>query len=192
MIPHIGCLWRASFTQPGIHPLLHFCTLKATLPWSYCPTVDDTVVVAEGNNGTAAVMNLVPECEMSSETQYFWYRTTLDISGSISEWGGIKWWMFLCLAASWIIVYFVSLSSSAFSTRIVAFTAFRFFQICMKGIQSSGKVVYFTALFPYIVLTIFFLRGVTLPGAFAGLNHMFQPKVKVDTKIRSTNLTLKS
>ena len=82
--------------------------MKATLPWSYCPTLDDAVVVAEGGtNGTA--MNLVPECEMSSETQYFWYRTTLDISESISDWGGIKWWMFLCLAASWIIVYFVSL-----------------------------------------------------------------------------------
>ena len=62
----------------------------------------------------------------------------------------------------------------------------------MKGIQSSGKVVYFTAIFPYIVLTIFFLRGVTLPGAFAGLHHMFQPKVKVDNKIQSTNLTLKN
>ena len=66
------------------------------------------MVAAEGiSNGTAT--NLVPECEMSSETQYFWYRTTLDISESISDWGGIKWWMFLCLAASWIIVYFVSL-----------------------------------------------------------------------------------
>ena len=69
--------------------------------------MDDTVVVSHGN-GTATVMSLVPECEMSSETQYFWYRTTLDISESISDWGGIKWWMFLCLAASWIIVYLVS------------------------------------------------------------------------------------
>ena len=57
----------------------------------------------------------------------------------------------------------------------------------MKGIQSSGKVVYFTAIFPYVVLTIFFLRGVTLPGAFAGLHHMFQPKVKVDTRVIKFN-----
>ena len=137
--------------------------------------MDDTVSAAEGN-GTATAMSFVPECELSSETQYFWYRTTLDISESISDWGGIKWWMFLCLAASWIIVYFVSLFS--FFKHFFDFTAFRFFQICMKGIQSSGYVVYVTALFPYIVLTIFFLRGVTLPGAFAGLAHMFQPKVR--------------
>ena len=33
------------------------------------------------------------------------------------------------------------------------------------------------AIFPYIVLTIFFFRGITLKGATAGLAHMFTPKV---------------
>ena len=47
----------------------------------------------------------------------------------------------------------------------------------LQGIASSGKVVYFTAMFPYIVLTIFFFRGITLKGATAGLSHMFTPKV---------------
>ena len=46
-----------------------------------------------------------------------------------------------------------------------------------QGIASSGKVVYFTAMFPYVVLTIFFFRGITLKGATAGLSHMFTPKV---------------
>jgi solute carrier family 6 amino acid/orphan transporter-like 15/16/17/18/20 len=47
----------------------------------------------------------------------------------------------------------------------------------MQGIASSGYVVYVTAIFPYIVLTIFFFRGITLKGALAGLHHMFSPKV---------------
>lgn len=73
----------------------------------------------------------------------------------MDEPGGLKWWIVLCLLLSWTTVFF----------------------IVMKGIQSSGKVVYFTSLFPYVVLTIFFIRGITLPGAGAGLMHMYTPKV---------------
>ena len=32
-------------------------------------------------------------------------------------------------------------------------------------------------MFPYLVLTIFFIRGITLKGASAGLAHMYTPKV---------------
>merc|ERR1719228_2032755 len=53
------------------------------------------------------------------------------------------------------------------------------YAIMMKGIASSGKVVYFTACFPYVVLTIFFFRGITLKGATAGLTHMFWPKMEM-------------
>uniref|UniRef100_T1KNM1 Uncharacterized protein n=1 Tax=Tetranychus urticae TaxID=32264 RepID=T1KNM1_TETUR len=46
----------------------------------------------------------------------------------------------------------------------------------VKGIASSGKVVYVTATFPYFVLVIFFFRGITLPGMSAGITHLFTPK----------------
>ncbi|GAB0095446.1 Transporter [Sergentomyia squamirostris] len=118
-----------------------FNSFQFPLPWSSCPEI----------NGTE-----VAECARSSETAYFWYRTTLDAAPSIEESGGLKWWIVLCLLLAWVIVFF----------------------IVMKGIQSSGKVVYFTSLFPYVVLTIFFIRGITLPGASAGLIHMYTPKVE--------------
>uniref|UniRef100_A0A1L8DJZ3 Transporter n=2 Tax=Nyssomyia neivai TaxID=330878 RepID=A0A1L8DJZ3_9DIPT len=118
-----------------------FNSFRYPLPWSSCPQI----------NGTE-----IAECARSSETAYFWYRTTLDASPSIEDSGGLKWWIVLCLLLAWVIVFF----------------------IVMKGIQSSGKVVYFTSLFPYLVLTIFFIRGITLPGASAGLIHMYTPKVE--------------
>ncbi|XP_043580747.1 sodium- and chloride-dependent transporter XTRP3 isoform X1 [Bombus pyrosoma] len=111
------------------------------LPWAKCPEVDNKPV---------------EECVKSSETAYFWYRTTLDAAPSIEEGQSLKWWIVLCLLLSWIVVFF----------------------IVMKGIQSSGKVVYFTSMFPYLVLTIFFIRGITLKGASAGLAHMYTPKIE--------------
>ncbi|XP_024941160.1 sodium- and chloride-dependent transporter XTRP3 isoform X2 [Cephus cinctus] len=118
-----------------------FNSLQETLPWATCPE----------KNG-----KIIEECAKSSATEYFWYRTTLDVSPSIEDGQGLKWWIVLCLLLSWIIV----------------------FCIVMKGIQSSGKVVYFTSMFPYLVLTIFFIRGITLEGAGAGLVHMYTPKVE--------------
>ncbi|KYN27971.1 Orphan sodium- and chloride-dependent neurotransmitter transporter NTT4 [Trachymyrmex cornetzi] len=112
-----------------------------SLPWAKCPVLDGKPV---------------EECVKSSETAYFWYRTTLDAAPSIEDGQGLKWWIVLCLLLSWVVVFF----------------------IVMKGIQSSGKVVYFTSMFPYLVLTIFFIRGITLKGASAGLAHMYTPKVE--------------
>ncbi|XP_030750013.1 sodium-dependent neutral amino acid transporter B(0)AT3 [Sitophilus oryzae] len=94
-----------------------------------------------------------PECTISTPTQYFWYRTTLMISPDIDTPEAFNWKIALALVAAWILVY-----------------------LCMiKGIASSGKVVYVTATFPYLVLIIFFFRGITLKGAFDGLRHLFTP-----------------
>lgn len=96
----------------------------------------------------------VPECVASSPTQYFWYRTTLMISPDINTPQSFNWKIGMALGIAWVLVY-----------------------LCMiKGIASSGKVVYVTATFPYFVLIIFFFRGVTLTGMSDGLKHLFTPK----------------
>ncbi|XP_076046810.1 sodium-dependent neutral amino acid transporter B(0)AT3 [Oratosquilla oratoria] len=96
---------------------------------------------------------VVRECAKSSPTEYFWYRETLDISPDINHPERFNWKIAVCLLVAWLLTY-----------------------LCMaKGIASSGKVVYVTATFPYLVLVIFFVRGVTLRGMEDGLRHLFTP-----------------
>uniref|UniRef100_A0A8C9JZM0 Solute carrier family 6 member 20 n=1 Tax=Panthera tigris altaica TaxID=74533 RepID=A0A8C9JZM0_PANTA len=98
------------------------------------------------------------ECEKATSTQYFWYRKTLNISPSIQDSGGVQWEQGLCLLLAWLVVY-----------------------LCiLRGTESTGKVVYFTALLPYCVLIIYLVRGLTLHGATNGLAYMFTPKGTFD------------
>lgn len=93
------------------------------------------------------------ECEKSTPVNYFWYRETLNITTNIGDTGTIQWTMVVCLASAWAIVF-----------------------ICfIKGLQSMGKAVYVTATFPYLVLTIFLIRAITLPGAVDGIMYLFTP-----------------
>ncbi|XP_063350211.1 sodium- and chloride-dependent GABA transporter 2-like [Pelmatolapia mariae] len=81
-------------------------------------------------------------------------RRVLAISGGIEEIGSIRWELLFCLIAMWIICYF-----------------------CIwKGVRSTGKVVYVTATFPYVMLLILLIRGLSLPGALEGVMFYLLPE----------------
>ncbi|XP_042165870.1 sodium- and chloride-dependent transporter XTRP3-like [Oncorhynchus tshawytscha] len=120
-----------------------FHSFQSILPWAECPV-------------NSNLTGHVEECERATPTQYFFYRETLDISGSIEENGGIHMGQALCLLLAWMIVYL----------------------FIVKGVKSTGKVVYFTATFPYLVLIIYLIRGVTLHGSINGVKYMFTPKME--------------
>ena len=42
-------------------------------------------------------------------------------------------------------------------------------------VLSLSQMVYFTALFPYLVLFVLFVRSVTLPGASVGIMYYLRP-----------------
>ncbi|KAM3863844.1 sodium-dependent neutral amino acid transporter B(0)AT2 [Diretmus argenteus] len=99
----------------------------------------------------------VKECASSSPTSYFWFRKALDITSSIDESGEFNPIMTGCLLAAWAIVSLAMI----------------------KGIKSSAKVMYFSSVFPYVVLFIFLIRGLMLDGAMEGVKYMFYPKVEI-------------
>uniref|UniRef100_A0A1B0B3H9 Transporter n=1 Tax=Glossina palpalis gambiensis TaxID=67801 RepID=A0A1B0B3H9_9MUSC len=51
----------------------------------------------------------------------------------------------------------------------------RFQSAASEYFNTSGKVVWFTALFPYAVLLILLIRGITLPGSAMGIRYYLNP-----------------
>nr|XP_034318381.1 sodium- and chloride-dependent glycine transporter 1 isoform X1 [Crassostrea gigas] len=86
--------------------------------------------------------------------QDFFERGVLDQSNGIENIGVPQWKITLCLLCAWLMT----------------------FGALSRGVKSTGKVVYFTALFPYVVLVILFFRGVTLPGAADGIIYYLTPR----------------
>ena len=50
------------------------------------------------------------------------------------------------------------------------------FLCVIKGVQSVGKVVYFTATFPYFILTALLIRALTLEGSVDGMLFFITPE----------------
>ncbi|XP_029104167.1 sodium-dependent neutral amino acid transporter B(0)AT1-like [Scleropages formosus] len=132
---------------------LYYNTIIAWVMWYFFNSFRDPLSWSQcpmtKNNKTV----MVSECARSSPVDYYWYRETLNISASIEDAGGLQWWMVLCLLCAWIVLY-----------------------VCfIRGIETTGKAVYVTSTLPYVVLTIFLIRGLTLKGSVSGIKFLFTP-----------------
>uniref|UniRef100_A0A672YKS4 Transporter n=1 Tax=Sphaeramia orbicularis TaxID=375764 RepID=A0A672YKS4_9TELE len=133
---------------------LYYNTLIAWIMWYLFNSFQDPLPWTQcplNENRTG----YVPECQQSSTVDYYFYRVTLNTSASITDSGGLHWPVVVCLLAAWTVI-----------------------GICyIRGISTSGKAVYVTALLPYVVLAIFLIRGLTLKGAMTGVKFLFTPNL---------------
>ena len=67
----------------------------------------------------------------------------------------MRWELAGCLVVAWLIV----------------------FSALIKGVKSLGKAVWFTALFPYLILSILLLFGLSLDGAIDGIKYYVTPNM---------------
>uniref|UniRef100_A0A2K6NCN0 Transporter n=1 Tax=Rhinopithecus roxellana TaxID=61622 RepID=A0A2K6NCN0_RHIRO len=130
-----------------------FSSFTIDLPWGGCHHEWNTehCVEFQKTNGS---LNGTSE-NATSPVIEFWERRVLKISDGIQHLGALRWELALCLLLAWVICYF-----------------------CIwKGVKSTGKVVYFTATFPYLMLVVLLIRGVTLPGAAQGIQFYLYPNL---------------
>ncbi|XP_034397565.1 sodium- and chloride-dependent GABA transporter ine isoform X1 [Cyclopterus lumpus] len=123
-----------------------FNSFGATLPWTSCNNTWNAV----GNCSSGFPSN---STHLQSASQQFFDHKLLQKTSGIEEAGGIRWELFGYLILSWVIVY-----------------------LCIfKGVKSTGKVVYFTAIFPYFILFALLINNVQLPGAKNGILYFVTP-----------------
>ncbi|XP_075015173.1 sodium- and chloride-dependent GABA transporter 2 isoform X30 [Calonectris borealis] len=128
-----------------------FSSFTIDLPWGSCDHEWNTGNCMELQKANST-FNVTSE-NATSPVIEFWERRVLKISDGIQHLGSLRWELALCLLLAWIICYF-----------------------CIwKGVKSTGKVVYFTATFPYLMLVVLLIRGVSLPGASQGILFYLYP-----------------
>ncbi|CAK1599056.1 unnamed protein product [Parnassius mnemosyne] len=104
-------------------------------------------------NGTETIPWYTNIRRVIAAEEYYNERVLGRGNATWENWGTIQWHLVGCLFFSWLIAFFC----------------------VIKGVQSAGKVVYFTALFPYVMLTALLIRGVTLDAASDGILFYLSP-----------------
>ncbi|KAI1713826.1 sodium:neurotransmitter symporter family domain-containing protein [Ditylenchus destructor] len=138
-----------------------FASFTTKLPWSTCSNDYNSPACYE------PTWSDINSREPISAAEEYFYKYFLGlheakmpnahVMQSVGDLGPINWEIVLCVFLIYIICYFS----------------------LWKGIKMSGKVVWFTAIFPYIVLGCLLIRGITLPGAAKGIVYYLRPNFEM-------------
>ncbi|KAL5006050.1 hypothetical protein ScPMuIL_017208 [Solemya velum] len=140
-----------------------FASMTSSLPWvdchndwNTCECRDSTfnINLTDPWDGTrSACINYTITTNGTTPTEEYYNNKVLEMSTGIEVSGGLVWQLSLCYLLAFVIIFFA----------------------IAKGVKSLGKVVYFTAIFPYILLTVMLVRGLTLEGHEEGITYYLTP-----------------
>lgn len=174
----IGCYYNVIITYTLRYLIDSIISIKnGVLPWAncgnswndvkcmdvdrlnYCQNLTDQY--APGNDSSIVEHPSLGtfDCKLthsSRETpsEQYWEKNVLNMSKGIDEIGELKWDLVIYLAVAYFILF-----------------------VCLaKGIQSSGKAVYITSTFPYIVLATLLAVGLTKDGSVNGIKYFLTPQ----------------
>ncbi|XP_037123045.1 solute carrier family 6 member 4a [Syngnathus acus] len=127
-------------------------SFQSTLPWTTCSNSWNT---GNCHSYMSTDSNISWSNLSTSPAEEFYTRHVLQVhlSSGLHQLGSVSWQLALCLLFIFTIVYFS----------------------IWKGVKTSGKVVWVTATFPYVVLLVLLVRGATLPGAWRGVVFYLKP-----------------
>ncbi|CAM2712471.1 unnamed protein product [Rotaria socialis] len=143
-----------------------FASFRRIMPWSLCSHSWNTRLCSERlrpdeinnqtfgdihSNGSLPYIN---ESKISSAEEYYdIYMLGINRSTGLNDLGSIKTDLLLCLISIFILMY-----------------------VCIfRGVKSTGKAVYITAVLPYIVLIILLIQGLSLEGSLNGITYFLKP-----------------
>ncbi|UJR29042.1 hypothetical protein I4U23_010257 [Adineta vaga] len=156
-----------------------FSSFREVMPWSLCSHSWNTPFCSErmriGNlqnqthdvhfndiqhllssNQTAQLRSANQTHTSSADEYYHIYMLGINHSKGFTDLGSIKIDLLLCLISIFILMY-----------------------MCIyRGVKSTGKAVYVTAILPYLVLIILLIQGLQLKGASNGIAYFLKPTFK--------------
>ncbi|XP_055903387.1 sodium-dependent serotonin transporter [Eupeodes corollae] len=126
-----------------------FASFTSKLPWTSCENPWNTASCMPVTSENFTHLATTPAREFFERKVLEQYK-----SDGLDFMGPVKPTLALCVFGVFVLVYFS----------------------LWKGVRSAGKVVWVTALAPYVVLIILLVRGVSLPGADEGIKYYLTPE----------------
>ncbi|XP_071088424.1 sodium-dependent proline transporter-like [Haliotis cracherodii] len=148
-----------------------FSSMQSPLPWSHCghhwsspncrvdvPGAVDNITMRNLTTdlqvGSMNISNINHYNRTISPTEDYFTNFVLGMTSGLGDMGNINWKVCLCCLFAGIVVFLV----------------------LIRGIKSLGKVAYFNATFPYVLLLSLLINASLLPGATEGILYFLTPK----------------